>query len=94
MREALKEAVKSFENEEVPVGAVVVRDDTIIGRGCNRKEALNDPTAHAEIIAITAAEDKERKDQAFESGMNDFISKPLKVETIKKLLIKWFSETI
>ncbi|MEJ2568752.1 MAG: nucleoside deaminase, partial [candidate division WOR-3 bacterium] len=55
MREALKEAVKSFENEEVPVGAVVVRDDTIIGRGCNRKEALNDPTAHAEIIAITAA---------------------------------------
>ena len=55
MREALKEAEKSFENEEVPVGAVVVRDDIIIGRGCNRKEALNDPTAHAEIIAITAA---------------------------------------
>jgi len=55
MREALREALKSFENEEVPVGAVVVRDDTIIGRGCNMKESLNDPTAHAEIIAITAA---------------------------------------
>ena len=55
MREALKEAEKSFRNGEVPVGAVVVRDGVIIGRGCNRKEALKDPTAHAEIIAITAA---------------------------------------
>ena len=55
MREALKEAEKSFSNEEVPVGAVVVNKGAIIGRGCNRKEALKDPTAHAEIIAITAA---------------------------------------
>ncbi len=55
MREALKEAEKSFSNEEVPVGAVVVKEGAIIGRGSNRKEALNDPTAHAEIIAITAA---------------------------------------
>ena len=55
MREALKEAEKSFRNNEVPVGAVVVKDGIIIGRGCNRKEALKDPTAHAEIIAITAA---------------------------------------
>jgi tRNA(adenine34) deaminase len=55
MREALKEAENSFSNEEVPVGAVVVKNGTIIGRGANRKEALRDPTAHAEIIAITAA---------------------------------------
>ncbi|MEO0292917.1 MAG: tRNA adenosine(34) deaminase TadA [candidate division WOR-3 bacterium] len=55
MREALKEAEKSFREEEVPVGAVVVRNGSIIGRGYNRKEALKDPTAHAEIIAITAA---------------------------------------
>jgi tRNA(adenine34) deaminase len=55
MREALKEAESSFSNEEVPVGAVVVKGGVIIGRGANRKEALKDPTAHAEIIAITAA---------------------------------------
>jgi len=55
MREALREAENSFRNEEVPVGAVVVKDGVIIGRGCNRKESLKDPTAHAEIIAITAA---------------------------------------
>jgi tRNA(adenine34) deaminase len=55
MREALREAEESFRNDEVPVGAVVVKDGIIIGRGYNRKEALKDPTAHAEIIAITAA---------------------------------------
>jgi len=55
MREALREAENSFRNKEVPVGAVVVKDGVIIGRGCNRKESLKDPTAHAEIIAITAA---------------------------------------
>jgi tRNA(adenine34) deaminase len=55
MREALKAAENSFRNEEVPVGAVVVKDGAIIGRGWNRKETLSDPTAHAEIIAITAA---------------------------------------
>jgi tRNA(adenine34) deaminase len=55
MREALKVAESSFSNEEVPVGAVVVKKGVIIGRGANRKEALRDPTAHAEILAITAA---------------------------------------
>jgi tRNA(adenine34) deaminase len=55
MKEALKEAQKAFEADEVPVGAVVVYKNQIIGRGHNRTEHLQDPTAHAEIIAITAA---------------------------------------
>ncbi len=55
MRQALFEAEKGFEEGEVPVGAVVVFNNKIIGRGHNRTEALKDPTAHAEIIAISAA---------------------------------------
>lgn len=55
MREALKQAQKAFEEDEVPVGAVAVYKNQIIGRGYNRTEHLQDPTAHAEIIAITAA---------------------------------------
>ncbi|MEO0126519.1 MAG: tRNA adenosine(34) deaminase TadA [candidate division WOR-3 bacterium] len=55
MIEALKEARKAFEEEEVPIGAVAVYKNQIIGRGHNRTEALQDPTAHAEILAITAA---------------------------------------
>jgi len=55
MRIALDEAEAAFEKDEVPVGAVVVRDGRIIGRGHNQKETLADPTAHAEILAITAA---------------------------------------
>jgi len=55
MREALKEAELAFEEEEVPIGSVVVKNGSVIGRGHNRKERLGDPTAHAEIIAITAA---------------------------------------
>ena len=55
MREALKEAKSAFEEGEVPVGAVVVDGDRLIGRGHNRVEALKDATAHAEIIAIGAA---------------------------------------
>jgi tRNA(adenine34) deaminase len=55
MREALKEAELALKEDEVPIGAVVVKNGSIIGRGHNRKEALKDPTAHAEIIAITAA---------------------------------------
>lgn len=55
MRAALSEARAALEAEEVPVGAVVVRGDQIIGRGYNQRETLNDPTAHAEMIAITAA---------------------------------------
>ena len=56
MRVALEEAQKAAEAGEVPVGAVVVINDRIIGKGHNMTEALNDVTAHAEIIAITAAQ--------------------------------------
>ncbi len=52
---ALKEAHKAYDRGEVPVGAIVIRESTIIGRGHNQTESLNDPTAHAEVVAITAA---------------------------------------
>lgn len=55
MREALKEAGKAFEEGEIPVGAVVVCQNKIIARAHNQVERLNDATAHAEMIAITAA---------------------------------------
>jgi tRNA(adenine34) deaminase len=55
MKAALAEAVKAFEKQEVPVGAVVVCNDTIIARAHNLTETLKDPTAHAEMQAITAA---------------------------------------
>ncbi len=55
MRQALQEARKAFEDGEVPIGAVVVLNDRIIGRGYNHVERLNDCTAHAEMIALTAA---------------------------------------
>jgi tRNA(adenine34) deaminase len=55
MKEALKEAKKAFDEDEVPIGTVVVYKNQIIGRGHNQTEQLNDPTAHAEMIAITAA---------------------------------------
>jgi tRNA(adenine34) deaminase len=55
MREALKEAEKAFEIDEVPVGAVIVHKRTIIGRAHNQIKLLKDPTAHAEMIAITQA---------------------------------------
>jgi tRNA(adenine34) deaminase len=55
MKDALRLAEKAFSMGEVPVGAIVVKDGKIIGRGHNQRERLNDPTAHAEILAITAA---------------------------------------
>lgn len=55
MRQALREAQLAFDADEVPVGAVVVWDDKIIARGHNQVERLNDSTAHAEMIALTAA---------------------------------------
>ncbi len=55
MKEALKEAYLAYRIGEVPVGAVIVKDDEIIGKGHNLRESLGDPTAHAEIIAIREA---------------------------------------
>jgi tRNA(adenine34) deaminase len=55
MKQALREAERALEFDEVPVGAVVVHDGKVIGRGYNQIERLQDPTAHAEMIAITAA---------------------------------------
>ncbi len=55
MKEALKEAQRSFDADEVPVGAVIVANDRIIARAHNLTERLNDVTAHAEMQAITAA---------------------------------------
>lgn len=55
MKEALKEARKALEADEVPIGAVVVCNGTIVGRGHNQTEMLSDVTAHAEILALTAA---------------------------------------
>lgn len=55
MREALKEAKKALEEDEVPVGAVVVCEGKIISRGYNQVERLNDPTAHAEMLTLTSA---------------------------------------
>jgi tRNA(adenine34) deaminase len=52
---ALREAARAYEEDEVPVGAVVVLEGRVIGKGHNQRERLNDPTAHAEMIAITAA---------------------------------------
>lgn len=55
MKEALKEAEKAYNINEVPIGAVIVRDGEIVGRGFNTRESDKDPTAHAEMNAIRAA---------------------------------------
>lgn len=55
MRMALEEAQKAYEENEVPIGAVIVKGETVIGRGHNRTQTIKDPTAHAEMIAIREA---------------------------------------
>ena len=55
MKIAFREAEKAFESEEIPIGAVIVRDNKVIGKGYNQTETLKDGTAHAEMIAITSA---------------------------------------
>ena len=55
MQLAYKEAEKAWEAGEIPVGAVVVHDEEVIGKGYNQREMLKDPTAHAEMIAISSA---------------------------------------
>ena len=60
MEEALKEAKKAYKKEEVPVGAIIVKDGEIIAKGYNLKEIKNDTTKHAEMIAIQKASKKLR----------------------------------
>ena len=55
MQEALQEARLALRSVEVPVGAVVVVDDVIVGRGYNQRQTLSDPTAHAEVLALRQA---------------------------------------
>ncbi|MBS3913283.1 MAG: nucleoside deaminase [Bacteroidetes bacterium] len=55
MKKALDEAQMAYENEEIPIGAIVVFENKIIGKGHNQTEKLTDVTAHAEMLAITAA---------------------------------------
>jgi tRNA(adenine34) deaminase len=55
MQEAIELARKALETEDVPIGALVVHRGRVIGRGCNQREKLQDPTAHAEMLALTAA---------------------------------------
>ena len=55
MRQALAEAALAPAHDDVPVGALVVRDGIVLGRGRNRREADGDPTAHAEVLALRAA---------------------------------------
>jgi tRNA(adenine34) deaminase len=57
MGEALRQAAKAFDKDEVPVGAVIVRDGRIIARAFNQVETLKDATAHAEMLAITQTEE-------------------------------------
>jgi len=56
MQEAIRQAVKAYEADEVPVGAVIVLNGRVIARAWNQVEMLNDATAHAEMLALTAAE--------------------------------------
>jgi len=60
MKLALEEAERAFSNDEVPIGAVIVYDDRVIARAQNQREQLRDPTAHAEMIAITQAAESRR----------------------------------
>ncbi len=55
MKQAIQQAEMAYEKDEVPIGAVITYENRIIGRAHNQVEQLNDPTAHAEILAITAA---------------------------------------
>jgi tRNA(adenine34) deaminase len=55
MQQALKEAQKAFDKDEVPIGAVIVMQDRIIAKAHNQVELLNDSTAHAEVLALTTA---------------------------------------
>ncbi len=55
MRAAIEQARIAEENGDVPIGAVIVKDNQVIAKGCNQRQQLQDPTAHAEILALTSA---------------------------------------
>ena len=57
MRLALREAERALEHDDVPIGAVVVHDGEVVGAGHNERELRQDPTAHAEILALRAGRD-------------------------------------
>ncbi len=69
MREALKEAKKAFEEDEVPIGAVIVYERKIIARSHNQVKRLHDPTAHAEMLAITQAADYLRNERLLNTSL-------------------------
>jgi tRNA(adenine34) deaminase len=69
MHEALKEAKKAFEEDEVPVGAVIVHERKIIARAHNQIRRLHDPTAHAEMLAITQAADYIRNERLINTSL-------------------------
>ncbi len=69
MKEALREAKKAFDRDEVPVGAVVMHKGTIIGRAHNQIKMLKDPTAHAEMIAITQAASQLQNERLIDCAM-------------------------
>tara|TARA_B110000003_G_scaffold113232_1_gene115808 strand:+ start:11650 stop:12099 length:450 start_codon:yes stop_codon:yes gene_type:complete len=58
MKMALKEAKSAYKEEEIPIGAVIVHNNKVISKGHNQSQRLNDATAHAEMIAITSAQNK------------------------------------
>ena len=69
MREALREAKKAFERDEVPVGAIIVYKGTIVARAHNQIKMLKDPTAHAEMIAITQAANYLKNERLIDCSM-------------------------
>ncbi|MBM3252627.1 MAG: tRNA adenosine(34) deaminase TadA [Candidatus Omnitrophica bacterium] len=69
MQEALKEARKAFEEDEVPIGAVIVYNRKIIARAHNQVKRLHDPTAHAEMLAITQAADYLRNERLINASI-------------------------
>ncbi len=69
MGEALQEARRAAKADEVPVGAVIVRDGKVIARGRNRIRELTDPTAHAEVLAIRAAARRVKQERLLETTL-------------------------
>ncbi len=69
MKEALREARKAFEKDEVPVGAVIVHGGSIVAKAHNQIKTLKDPTAHAEMIAITQAANYLKNERLIDCGM-------------------------